>query len=112
MDRGRKLRKHIFRILEMAALNGLTHCSKSEGHIAVDDGCRLVKTRIFREIWEVEHGAERLETELVRLVARSGAMGGWSTHCCPGGACSRARLDGARQSSEGSHLLAIVLIDL
>src|SRR5438552_2656184 len=111
MDRGRKLRKHIFRILEPAALNGVTQCGKSQGYVAVDNGRGLLKTRLFRQIWEIEHRAEGLEPQLVRLIARPGSVGGWSTHRA---ASRRAgtRLDGAGQGPEGPHLLGVVLVDL
>ena len=69
MDRGRKLRKHIFRILEPAALNGLTHRSKSERHIAVHNAGRRVGNLIFCEFWEVEERSEHFEPELLPSVA-------------------------------------------
>ena len=69
MDRGRKLRKHIFRILKPAALNGLTHRGKSQRHIALNDRRRGVGNLIFSQFWEVEERAEHLEPELLPSVA-------------------------------------------
>src|SRR5690349_23173944 len=112
MDRGRKLRKHIFRILKSAALNSLTQCGKSQRYVPVNNCCRGLRSRVFYQFWEVEQGPEHLEPQLLSSVARPGLVRASGTRWPPCGSHSGASLQRPRERLEGPDLLGAVLVDL
>src|SRR5512146_44248 len=112
MDRGRKLRKHIFRILEPAALNSLTQRGKSEGHVALDNCRRGLRSRVFCQFWEVEQCPEHLEPQLLSSVARPGLMRASGTHWPPCGTGPRPGLERPGERFEAPDLVGAVLVDL
>src|SRR3954447_15784719 len=70
MDRWRQLRKHLFR-LDAVSDPALTHCSKRQRQIPLEQGDCFERLIGIQELREIEHDAQDLSAYFVTLVPRA-----------------------------------------
>src|SRR3954464_11687247 len=75
MDRWRQLRKHLFR-LDAVSDPALTHRSKRQGQIALQERDRFERLVGAQELRKIQHDAQDLSANFVALVARARPPGG------------------------------------
>src|SRR6185369_8341008 len=73
MDRWRQLRKHLFR-LDAVSDPALTHCSKRQGQVALEQRDCFESLIRIQELREIQHDAQDLSANFVTLVARTRAI--------------------------------------
>ncbi len=74
MDRWRQLRKHSVQ-LDAVSTPALTHCSKRQGQIALEQRDCFESLIRIQELREIEHDAQDLGQPSLRLVARTRGFG-------------------------------------